>query len=270
MSTYRDFWEPAEPNGESVSSRTEKKFLGKLFVTTSDFPDGKICFTNDVKAPLLGNASMQKKITAELVSQIDFFIKKYKIKQSSLVLVAGIGNENATADSLGCRVCDGIYATSHYYGNSFEKTGNLACVKCGIAGITGIESFDHLSALCEKLKPTLIIAVDTLAANTARRLSSAIQISDKGISPGNGVGNKKTEMSSYTLSAPVVAIGVPLVIFAKKLLAEYVGETSFPAETTSEITELVVTAKEIDFLVKDYAKIISESINDAIHNLSET
>lgn len=271
MNLHREFWEPASPQtGETVTSRTEKKYFGKISVTISEI-DGKfLCFTDDIKESLFGNVSLQERLIRELSAQLRFYFDKYKIKNSSLILVAGIGNEGITADSLGCKVCDGLCVTSHYYSSALsdENLGNLSCVKCGVSGVTGVESYTHLSALSEKIKPNIILLVDTLAANTVARLSSSIQISDRGLEPGKGVGNAKKELNSLSLSVPVIAIGVPLVIYAQKIITDYCGalKTTLPSKSLNYLSDLVVTAKDIDFLIKDFAKIISKSINRAVHS----
>ncbi|NCA93040.1 GPR endopeptidase, partial [bacterium] len=96
-------------------------------------------------------------------------------------------------------------------------------------------------------------------------LAKNIQISDSGIEPGGGINNPQTKLTQDTLGIPVVAIGVPLVIYVKRILIEFLGENNI--KTDSDLLSLVVTAKEIDFLIKDYSHIISESINRLVHSL---
>jgi len=270
MNTHRTFWEPSSPaTSENVISNVEKKHFGKITVTESAVDGKHLIFTDDIKEPLFGNPTLQNRLSKELSLQLSRYFKKYKLKKSSLILVAGIGNESITADSLGCKVCDGLYATSHFYSETNSETlGNLAYVKCGVGGITGVESYLHLSAVCEKMKPSAIIVVDTLAANTPERLSSSLQLSDRGLEPGKGVGNDKKELTAFTLSCPVIAIGVPLVIYAQKIIAYLCKENDFaPKKSSEKINNLIVASKDVDFLIKDFAKVISDGINSAVHGI---
>ena len=44
----------------------------------------------------------------------------------------------------------------------------------------------------ELVEPEVIIVIDSLAARDIKRLSTTIQITDTGISPGAGMGNRRT------------------------------------------------------------------------------
>ncbi|MGG5833319.1 GPR endopeptidase, partial [Bacillus pumilus] len=48
--------------------------------------------------------------------------------------------------------------------------------------------------------------------SAVERVNTTIQISDTGIHPGSGVGNKRKELSKETLGIPVIAIGVPTAV----------------------------------------------------------
>ena len=87
-------------------------------------------------------------------------------------------------------------------------------------GITGIETSDVIYGIIEKTKPDFVIAIDALAARSIERVNSTIQISDTGIHPGSGVGNKRKELSKETLGIPVIAIGVPTVVDAVSITSD--------------------------------------------------
>jgi spore protease len=70
------------------------------------------------------------------------------------------------------------------------------------------------------LKPDFVIAIDALAARSIERVNSTIQISDTGIHPGSGVGNKRKELSKNTLGIPVIAIGIPTVVDAVSITSD--------------------------------------------------
>ena len=120
-------------------------------------------------------------------------------------------------------------------------------------GKTGIEAFDLISAAIEHIKPSLIIAVDALAARSAARLCRTIQLSDSGICPGSGVNNARKELSKTTFSIPVIAVGVPTVIDANSLLHEDMR--------SDEEENMMVTPKDIDLLITKSSALLSRALN---------
>ncbi|BBP90856.1 hypothetical protein BsIDN1_44740 [Bacillus safensis] len=90
----------------------------------------------------------------------------------------------------------------------------------GVMGLTGIETSDIIQGVIERSKPDFVIAVDALAARAVERVNTTIQISDTGIHPGSGVGNKRKELSKETLGIPVIAIGVPTVVDAVTIASD--------------------------------------------------
>ena len=45
-------------------------------------------------------------------------------------------------------------------------------------------------------------------------------MTDSGINPGSGVGNKRKEISSETIGVPVIAVGVPTVVDAASIVSD--------------------------------------------------
>ncbi|MDR2634583.1 MAG: GPR endopeptidase [Clostridiales bacterium] len=183
------------------------------------------------------------------------------------VLVVGLGNEGMTADSLGPSTTAKLSVAAG------EGTG-LCTLTPGVRGVTGVESFDVITGVCDKIKPELVILVDTLASSKARRLYSSFQLSTSGIIPGGGVGNRKPALNRESLGAPVIALGVPLVLYARTLAADCFESYS---ELTGTVIDgkkaglamadslfgdynLVVTPKEIDFIVNGCAEILSRAL----------
>ena len=73
----------------------------------------------------------------------------------------------------------------------------MACVSGiipGVTGSTGLETAEIIRKAAEIAAPDVIIAIDSLAARNVDRISSTIQISDTGISPGAGTGNIRSRM----------------------------------------------------------------------------
>ncbi|MBR2967807.1 MAG: GPR endopeptidase [Clostridia bacterium] len=171
------------------------------------------------------------------------------------VLVVGLGNPKLTADSLGSKVFDRLVVTRQLGGS-----GTMISAICpNVMGVTGIESFDVIKGVCERVKPDLIVAVDSLASATTGRIASAFQLCSSGITPGSGVSNHRMRLDCDSLGCKVISLGVPLVVYASTIISEAVGDV----DIDNELSELIVTPKDIDFLVSECADIIAAAINKA-------
>lgn len=179
---------------------------------------------------------------------------------ASHILVAGLGNRRLTADALGPLTVDRIFATRHIKRLSCElDTGcltELSAVETGVLGRTGIESHEQVKALCDTLRPDLVVIVDALACWELEHLGRTIQLCDTGLSPGSGVENTRSEISENTLGVRCIAIGVPLVVELASA-AEMIFHT--PAPEGCE--RMTVTPGSIDALVSSAAGYISDGIN---------
>lgn len=160
----------------------------------------------------------------------------------SRILVAGLGNTLMTADALGAETCA-----------SLGVGDGVMCVTPSVPGITGIESFDVVMGVCDRVRPTLVIAVDSLAAASVTRLGTVVQLTDAGITPGSGVSNHKRKLSRETLGVQVIGVGVPLVVYASTIIREAGGD-----DTGCE--SLIVTPKEVDVYVRDAARTVAAAI----------
>lgn len=163
------------------------------------------------------------------------------------VLTVGLGNKLLTADALGCLAIEKtvVYVTEKYAVRVFAP---------GVAGVTGIESYDVIKGLVEAVAPDLVIAVDSLCASKVSRIATSFQLSDAGITPGSGVKNARKPLSRDTLGVKVISIGVPMVVYASTILAE--GGAGF-----SGGEDMVVTPKDVDIMVENCAEIIAGAIN---------
>lgn len=223
--------------------------------------------------------------------------KLAKLDKDSSVLVVGLGNWNITPDALGPKVISKVLVTRHLQGELPEEIENhvrsVAAISPGVMGITGIETGEIIKGVTERLKPDVIIAIDALAARKSSRINATIQMSDTGVSPGAGVGNKRMSLNQETLGVPVIALGVPTVVDAAtlvndtmdRMLAEMIAQTpkSSPFYEMLEsmdsdekyqlITEILnpyagnmfVTPKEVDAVIDRLANIIANSINIGLH-----
>lgn len=206
------------------------------------------------------------------------------LKQDATVLVAGLGNRFITPDSLGPSVVEKTFVTRHiteYMPDALSEPLRAVCaIAPGVLGITGVETFDIISGLVNNLKPDVLIVIDSLASRRAARISTTVQLTDTGISPGSGVGNARIGLNKEALNVPVIAIGVPMVVFAStiaqdtiSLIAEKTGlhndEEKLIQLADDVISEhmgpMVVTPKDIDCIVDDMSKVLAEAINRALH-----
>ena len=111
--------------------------------------------------------------------------------------------------------------------------------------------------------------MDALATNSIKRINKTIQLTDTGIKPGSGVGNKRKELSLQTLGIPVIAIGVPTVISVPAIIHDVFGEKSLENVSENideEFISMHVTPKNIDESMKRISYTISEGINHLLHN----
>ena len=142
------------------------------------------------------------------------------------ILVVGLGNEGSTPDSLGPKVIKNILVTRYLFvlGEQVEESiREVSAISPGVMADTGIETVDIISSVVSKINPTLVIAVDALAASSIERINKSIQITDTGIHPGSGIGNMRKEISSDTLGVPVIAIGVPTVVESSTIVYDTIN-----------------------------------------------
>lgn len=142
--------------------------------------------------------------------------------QQKKCLLVGLGNVNVTPDSLGPYVMDNVIVTRHLFhtGNISKGFSEVSAISPGVMGNTGIETFDIIKAVKDKINVDFVIVVDALASSSIARVNKTIQITDTGINPGSGVGNKRKELSYETLGVPVIAIGVPTVVDAVTITSD--------------------------------------------------
>lgn len=195
---------------------------------------------------------------------------------NGLVLVAGLGNSQITPDALGPKCVSSVLATRHITGEIARSTGldrlrAVAVLATGVTGQTGIETGELVLSIVKRIKPTAVIVIDALASRRLERLGCTLQISDTGISPGAGVGNHRTKLSSETLGVPVIALGVPTVVDAVTMVSDLVcpeddrQQQSLKDKVSPKGRAMVVTPREVDLLVERAAKLLSLSINLALH-----
>lgn len=271
------------------------------------------------------NYEDRKEVEAKLASEIKNILKNKNIDTDDECLIIGLGNRLSTADSLGPNCIDKIMVTRHLFElNTNVKEGirKVAAMTPGVMANTGIETYDIITSLIEKIKPKFLIAIDALASSSISRINKTIQLTDTGIHPGSGIGNNRKEISEDTIGIPVIAIGVPTVVEstiivndtidylfkhisyiknnyeANKLILshrdskkylENINKQNLSETEKKEISgiigtldedkkkeliqevlnsidyNLIVTPKEIDFLIDKLSTTIANSINTGLH-----
>ena len=227
----------------------------------------------------------------------------HNLNSEAVILVVGLGNRQVTPDALGPKVCEKILVTRHMDNDILppELKGQLRAVSAiapGVMGITGIETAEIVKGVAEKITPDLIIAIDALAARRTSRINATVQISDAGVNPGAGLGNRRTPINRQSMGVPVIAVGVPTVVDAATLvndtmdkmlsamaasMPENLGEEQqggafyqmlagledgerygLIAEILSD-SNMFVTPKEVDAVICRLANIIANTLNIALH-----
>ncbi len=246
-----------------------------------------------LEVPGLRNADSELKDEVSL-ALAEELRKMVGFKDDLKVLVVGLGNQQITPDALGPMTVSKVKVTRQFFlAYKKERDDSMACVSAlipGVMGTTGIETVEIIRGTVEKVKPDLIIAIDALAARRIERINTTIQITDSGINPGAGVGNRRLQLNSESLGTRVVAIGVPTVIDSYTVVFDTIEELGQcngdekiggyfnqltqvlqnNGNTVDQMLndcsrQMIVTANDIDSLVQDFSQIISNSLNMSLH-----
>ena len=218
------------------------------------------------------------------------------IKNDDKVLVVGLGNIKVTPDALGPKVAEKIMVTRHLDAVMpeiiEEKIISTATIYPGVLGVTGIETYEIVKSIVDRIKPTLVICVDALASRKTERVNRTIQICDTGISPGSGIGNHRMMLNEESLGRKVIGIGVPTVVHASTvandtidlLLDDLIKKSTEGGEFYNMLKsvdkdeksilieeilspflgDMIVTPKEVDLMIDSLSKIIANGINIAV------
>lgn len=226
-------------------------------------------------------------VSEELKKLIDVHAKK-----EDPILVVGLGNIYVTPDALGPKVINEIEVTRHVmnYMPQYVKEGTrmVSAISPGVLGTTGIETAEILKGIVDNVHPKLLIVIDALASRSIERISSTVQLSDTGIVPGAGVGNKRSEISEATMGIPVIAMGIPTVVETAVLVNDsldlFIEKLQQEAKSSDQLNQLkeednyeeirealipkdynlIVTPKEIDDLIENMKEIVASGINMAV------
>ena len=264
---------------EKSDARHTERELNGFTVSSSDFG-----LSHASTLILEKNDLFSESIRLSLQSTVSSLIREAfdteKLDSSAPVMVICLGNSSLTPDSIGPLCSKKIVATRQIKTASpdlFKALGSreVCVIAPGVSAETGLESAESTKALTELINPSAVIAVDSLMSRSPSRLFSAIQVSNGGIAPGAGVGNRRAELSKKTLGIPVISVGVPTVVSTTALLNQAL-ESIDNEVTNAPIIRLnknqkdfFVTLNDCDTYVKIFSDIISAAINLTLVGINE-
>lgn len=248
------------------------------------------------------DSELQNRVATQFAKEFEQFLRKLDIPKDAKVLIIGLGNWNVTPDALGPLVVENVTVTRHYFELMPEQVGpgyrQVSAVAPGVLGTTGIETSDIVQSIVEKSKPDFVIAIDALASKALERVNTTIQLADTGIHPGSGIGNKRKGLTKEILGVPVIAIGVPTVVYASTIVnsimdmmikhfKQQTDNTQAIFGALAQLSEqerlgmvrevlnpmghdLLVTPKEVDEFIEDIANIIASGLNAGLHEAVDT
>ena len=195
-----------------------------------------------------------RRVTQALAAEV---VALMHLSETASVLVVGLGNESVTPDALGPMVLQRLFVTRHLLeldAAPFPHLRPVSALQPGVLGTTGMESFDVVRAVIDRVKPDAVVAVDALAGRSPERLCATVQLTDTGIVPGSGVGNRRPAFTPETLGLPVFAIGVPTVMDA----------TAQRTQDGDPNADMILTPRSIDAKLRQISRVIGASLNLAL------
>lgn len=267
-----------ETNGEirgiNVEESYDEKYEIKVTRVTIETKNGAkamgkpmgVYITLEAPGMIEPEENYHQEISSALAEQLRSLIPNVQNEQS--ILVVGLGNRDVTADALGPHVADNLFVTRHVvkeYGKAAynkDKMHMVSSIVPGVMAKTGMESAEIIKGVVEQTAPDVVIVVDALAARSTKRLNRTIQITNTGIHPGSGVGNHRNALTQESLEVPVIAIGVPTVVDAATIVNDATqGKVS---GGLTELNNMYVTSKDVDYQIKQISHIICDAINEAL------
>lgn len=244
--------------------------------------------TIEMPARFYGQQEIYEQMCKRCAKELEKLTSQKLAGEDDTVLVIGLGNREITADSLGPKVIGSLMITRHlkkYIPEEIDEGIRPVCaIAPGVLGTTGMETEEIVRGLTEKIAPKLVIAIDALCSGKVERINTTIQITDTGITPGAGVGNKRKTINSETLGVPVIAIGVPTVVDAATIAAagleiamtNHQDGVSRDFDNTNqyekirkaiepEFGNMIVAPKDVDSITDDISSVIANGINISLH-----
>lgn len=199
----------------------------------------------------------KEKIKQVFASELKEMLKLNKISDDASCLIIGLGNDHSTPDALGPLTVNNVLVTSPLFDVGAVSFGfrNTKAISPGVMGQTGIETSDLIMSVIKSVKPDFVLVIDALASQSVERLNKTIQMTDTGIHPGSGIGNKRKEVSEEILGIPVIAIGVPTVVDAVTIVSDTINymykKYSYTKQNMNNPMERLISPSVLNYLDKD-------------------
>ena len=159
-------------------------------------------------------------------------------------LIVGLGNANMTADALGPLTIEKMAQSG--------MASYTSMIVPGVFAQTGMESCEIIQGIVQQTSPDCIITIDALAARSAFRLGTTVQLTDTGIRPGSGVGNARKGITKENMKIPVIAIGIPTVVSAAAIVSDAMDSLKQIGYNETILGSIAMLDKE------EYYQLISE------------
>ena len=159
-------------------------------------------------------------------------------------LIVGLGNANMTADALGPLTIEKMAQSG--------MASYTSMIVPGVFAQTGMESCEIIQGIVQQTSPDCIITIDALAARSAFRLCTTVQLTDTGIRPGSGVGNARKGITKENMKIPVIAIGIPTVVSAAAIVSDAMDSLKQIGYNETILGSIAMLDKE------EYYQLISE------------
>ncbi|MBR3561853.1 MAG: GPR endopeptidase [Oscillospiraceae bacterium] len=187
-------------------------------------------------------------------------------------LVVGLGNNAMTPDAIGPQVAEHVLVTRHLMrDDAFAALTAVSVLVPGVLGRTGMEAAETIRGAVRTVRPDALIAVDALASRSLDRVCTTVQLTDTGIVPGSGVGNRRRALNRATLGIPVIAVGVPTVVDVATLaldILEEAGAADLDPAALRGHDGVMVTPRDIDAQIRELSRVVGYGIDLALQPLS--
>lgn len=168
-------------------------------------------------------------------------------------LIVGLGNANMTADALGPLTIEKMAQSG--------MASYTSMIVPGVFAQTGMESSEIIQGIVQQTSPDCIITIDALAARSAFRLGTTVQLTDTGIRPGSGVGNARKGITKENMKIPVIAIGIPTVVSAAAIVSDAMDSLKQIGYNETVLGSIAMLDQE------EYYQLISEVFAPELGNL---
>ena len=188
-------------------------------------------------------------------------------------LVVGLGNAAMTPDAVGPQTAEHVLVTRHLMrDDAFASLTAVSVLTPGVLGRTGMEAAETVRGAVRTVRPDVLIVVDALASRSLARVCTTVQLSDTGLVPGSGVGNRRRALNRASLGIPVIAVGVPTVVDAATLALDILEEAGAaqlePSALRAQSAGVMVTPRDIDAQIRELSRVVGYGIDLALQPLS--